>query len=182
MANLTLRLLLAVLPLAVRKKGLQDLFRLTAEAFGREVPDLRGRSRREMLQRFASFTRGEAEKAIAQETSIRVRKDLYDNALRLGRDIRRKLPVRSRADAAATLHFLYRLLDIDQAVDARGGVTIHRCFFAAHYNAEVCRFMSAMDEGIVAGLVDGRLVFSQRLTEGADRCRARIEWLGGNDG
>ena len=57
-------------------------------------------------------------------------------------------------------------------------VTIRRCFFAAHYPPEVCRFMSAMDEGIVAGLCGGRLVFSQRLTEGADCCRARIEWPG----
>ena len=41
--------------------------------------------------------------------------------------------------------------------------------------------MSAMDEGIVDGLCGGRLVFSQRLTEGADCCRARIDWPGGEN-
>ncbi len=65
MANLTLKLLLAGFTLAGRKKGLQDLFRLTAAAFGREVPALRGQSRGEMLDSYARFTRGQAEQAIA---------------------------------------------------------------------------------------------------------------------
>ncbi len=181
MANLTLKLLLAILPLAGRKKGLEDLFRLTAAAFGREVPDLQGRSRGEMLLDYARFTRGEAEKSLAGGTASSVRKDLHGRSVRLGRDIRSRLPIRSRADAAAALRYLYRLLAIDKAIDAEGAVTIRRCFFAAHYTPEVCRFMSAMDEGIVAGLCGGRLVFSQRLTEGGDRCRARIEWQGGEN-
>jgi hypothetical protein len=97
------------------------------------------------------------------------------------RYIRSRLPIRSRADAVAALSALYRTLDIDKAVDATGGVTIRRCSLAAHYTPEVCRFMSAMDEGIVAGLSDGRLVFSARLTEGAERCRGRIEWDGDDE-
>jgi hypothetical protein len=181
MANLTLKLLLAILPLAGRKKGLADLSRLTAAAFGREAPELQGQSRCEMLLGYARFTRSEAEKSLAKGTAAAVRKNLHDRSERLGRDIRSRLPIHSRADAAATLHYLYRLLAIDKAVDARGTVTIRRCFFAAHYTPEVCHFMSAMDEGIVAGLCGGRLVFSQRLTEGADRCRARIEWPDGEN-
>jgi len=176
MANLKLKLLLAGITLFGRKKGLKDLFRLTAAAFGREVPGLRDQSRSEMLRDYAHFTRGEAEKAIAMETAPGVRANLYESSLRLGRDIRAKLPVRSRDDAAATLHCLYGMLAIDKRVDARGGVTIKRCFFAPYYTPEVCRFISAMDEGIVAGLCGGRLSFSRRLTEGAERCIARIEW------
>ena len=35
--------------------------------------------------------------------------------------------------------------------------------------------VSGLDEGLLAGLAgDGRLVFTERLTEGADRCRARF--------
>jgi len=49
MANLTLKLLLASLLIAGRKKGLKDLFRLTAEAFGQAPPAQRGLSRGEML-------------------------------------------------------------------------------------------------------------------------------------
>ncbi len=92
-----------------------------------------------------------------------------------------RLPIRSRVDAAAALRTLYRLLAIDLALDARGEVTIRHCSLADHYTPEVCRFMSAMDEGIVAGLSNGRLVFTRRLTENADRCLARIEWEGENE-
>jgi hypothetical protein len=179
MANLTLKLLLALLPLAGRKKSLEDLFRLTAAAFAQEPPAFHDRSRSAMLAGYAHFTRSEAEKSMARGTASAVRASLYDRSLRLGREIRSKLPIRSRADAAATLHCLYSMLDIDKAVDAQGAVTIQRCFFATHYTPEVCGFMSAMDEGIVAGLCGGRLVFTQRLTEGADRCRGRIEWPDG---
>lgn len=181
MANLTLKLLLAGLLLAGRKKGLKDLFQLTAEAFGQAPPDLRGLSRGEILLDFARFTRAEAERSLAGGTAPALREKLHDCSLRLGRDIRSRLPIRSRADAAAALRFLYRTLAIDLAVDDRGEVTVRHCSLAAHYTPEVCRFMSAMDEGIVAGLSDGRLAFSRRLTEGADRCLARIDWDGENE-
>lgn len=176
MANLTLKLLLAVLPLAGGKKALADLFRMTAAAFGREAPDLRGLPRREILRRYARFTRAQAEEAMAAGLAEDARKKLYDSSLSLAQDIRRRLPIRGRADEAATLRFLYRRLAIDKTVDARGAVTIRRCFFASHYPPEVCRFMAAMDEGIVAGICGGRLVFSQRLTDGGDACRGRIHW------
>jgi hypothetical protein len=176
MANLTLRMLLAILPFARRRKGLADLYRLTAAAFGREIPALRSQSRGEMLLGYARFTRDEAEQSLARGTETAVRKELYGRSLRLGKDIRSQLPIRSRADAAAALHSLYRLLAIDMAVDPQGGVRVDRCFFASHYTPEVCRFISAMDEGIVAGLCEGRLVFSNRITDGAEQCRARIEW------
>jgi hypothetical protein len=176
MANLTLRLLLAILPLAGKKKRLEDLFRFTAAAFDRQPPDLRDLSHADVLLGYARFTRNEAERALAGGTAPAVQKELHDRSLRLGRDLRSRLPVRSRADAAAALRFLYHTLAIDKRVDARGAVTIRHCSLAAHYPPEVCRFMSAMDEGIVAGLCGGRLVFSQRITEGAPCCRARIEW------
>ena len=179
MANLTLKLLLAGLRLGGRKKGMAELFRLTATAFGRETPDLHGQSHDKILDGYARFTRSEADKAMQNGTAPILRKSLYEHALILGRDIRAKLPIRSRADAAAALTSLYGLLAIDMTVDCRGMVTIQRCSCSSHYTPEVCRFMSAMDEGIVSGLCSGRLTFSQRLTEGADHCRGRIEWPDG---
>lgn len=181
MANLPLKLLLAGLSIAGGKKGLKDLFQLTAEAFTQEPPDLRRLSRSELLLGFARFTRAEAERSLAGGTAPALREKLRAGSLRLGRDIRSRLPIRDRADAAAALRSLYRLLAIDLAVDDRGEVTVRRCSLAAHYPPQVCRFMSAMDEGIVAGLCGGRLVFSQRLTEGADCCCARIAWPQGNN-
>jgi hypothetical protein len=181
MANLTLKLLLAILPLAAGKKGLVELFRLMAAAGDGEVPDLRGRSRREMLQEFARFTRNEAERSLAGGTADAERKNLYARSADLGRAIRRRLPMRSRADATAAIQRLYGLLDIDMRIAANGAVTVGRCFFATRYTPETCRFMAAMDEGIVAGICGGRLVFTQRLSEGAEACRARIEWPEGEN-
>jgi hypothetical protein len=175
MANLTLKLMLAGLRLAGRKNGLKELFRMTAEGFGQETPDLRGLSCGEILQCYARFTRAAAEESLAAGRAPALRETLRERSLRLGRDIRSRLPIRSRADETAALRALYRLLAIDLAVDSQGNVTVRRCSLAAHYPPEVCRFMSAMDEGIVAGLSNGRLVFSARLTEGADRCSGRIE-------
>ena len=80
MANLTLKLLLAGLHLAGRKKGLKDLFRLTAEAFGQEPPALRGLSRGEILLDYARFTRAEAEKSLAGGTASAVREKLHDRS------------------------------------------------------------------------------------------------------
>jgi len=182
MANLTLALLLNCLPLAGRRKALDDLLRLTAAAFGQECPEWRGSSHRERLHRFAHFSRSQAEKAIKQGTALTVRKILYENARHLGQELRARLPIRDRADVAAALHHLYRMLAIELTVDPLGAVTVRRCFFEPCYSPEVCRFISALDEGIVAGICGGRLVFSQRLTEGADACRARIEWPAGENG
>ena len=182
MANLTLRLLLNCLPLASRRKALDDLLRLTAAAFGQECDPWRGSSHHERLSRFAQFSRSQAEKAIEKGTALTVRKSLYENARHLGQDLRARLPIRSRADVAATLHHLYRMLAIELAVDPRGAVAVRRCFFESFYSPEICRFISALDEGIVAGICGGRLVFSQRLTEGANACRARIEWPAGENG
>lgn len=176
MANLTLKLVLAGLQLAGGKKGLETLFQATAAAFGRELPDLRGLSRRDVLLCYARFTRQEAEKAISGGTSAIVRENLYEHSLRLGRKIRSTLPLRGRSDEAAALSGLYRLLEIDCTIDARGVLTVERCFFARHYTPAVCRLISAMDEGIVAGISGGRLVFSRRLTEDATACSARIAW------
>ena len=179
MANLKLKLLLAGFTLAGRKKGLQDLFRLTAAAFGREVPALRGQSRGEMLGSYARFTGGQVQQALAAGTSAGVRKTLYETSRQMGRDIRARLPIRSRSDAAAALHCLYACWPSTRKSMPGARSTVRRCFFAAYYTPEVCRFISAMDEGIVAGICGGRLVFSQRLTEGADCCRGRIGWPDG---
>ena len=119
MANLTLEAAAGDPALAGGKKGLQDLFRLTAAAFGQDLPDLRGLSRGEILLDYARFTRAEAERSLAGGTAPAGEK-LRDRSLRLGRDIRSRLPIRSRADAAAALRFLYRTLAIDKTVDARG--------------------------------------------------------------
>ncbi len=71
---------------------------------------------------------------------------------------------------------LYRALDIDFTADRGGGVVVRRCYFAQIYTYDVCRVMSALDYGILAGLAGfATLRFEQRLTGGDSCCRARFE-------
>ena len=70
---------------------------------------------------------------------------------------------------------MYGLLDIDFRGNGRGELTVRRCAFSEVYSAEVCRLVSALDTGLLAGRSGGdRLEFSQRITEGAPTCLARL--------
>jgi len=54
-------------------------------------------------------------------------------------------------------------------------VTVKRCYFSQFYSGSVCDLISALDDGVFSGLSGGgRLVFSERLTEGNACCRAKL--------
>jgi hypothetical protein len=73
------------------------------------------------------------------------------------------------------------MIGIDLRAHPSGHVVVSRCAFASSYSPQVCRLMSSLDAGLVAGLTrGGRLTFSERLTEGRPRCIARIRWEGGS--
>lgn len=58
-------------------------------------------------------------------------------------------------------------------------VRMHSCYFSSVYGPATCALMSRMDEGLMVGLVgDGELVFSSRITQGADACCACFEMKG----
>jgi hypothetical protein len=112
----------------------------------------------------------------------------------------RLLYVRTVEETMAAGRLLYRMLGIDFQGDARGEVprrgrsprrwpsgystreegergevTIARCYFSSYYSPQVCRLMSAMDQGLFAGLSGGgRLIFMTRITEGYDHCQAQF--------
>ncbi len=68
---------------------------------------------------------------------------------------------------------LYRALKIDFRGISSGEIEISRCYFSQFYSPQICELISSLDEGILAGLAgDGRLTFSQRITEGRDCCKA----------
>jgi len=156
------------------KKSLNDLFVLTARAFGKEAPDLRAMSWAECLRRYAVFTRAEVERALAEGPDVEtVKERLKKDAMALGRSLRGRLGIRTPKEARDGLAVLYSAIEIDFQSDATGGVTIPRCFFSRHYTPAVCRVVSALDEGLAAGFTGGgRLRFTQRITEGSACCRA----------
>ena len=175
--SLRLSLLRRFRPRLLMKKSLNDLFALTAHAFGREAPDLRGIPWAECLRQYAVFTKAEVEKALADRPDIGPLKErLAKSAAALGRSLRARLGIRTAREALDGLALLYGALEIDFHADAAGRITIPRCFFTRHYTPEVCRVISALDEGLADGFTGGgRLRFVRRITEGSACCTAVLE-------
>lgn len=168
-------------PEVVRREALAQLLEAAAEAFRCDAPPLSGLPSEERLRRFAVFTGGHVEALLRDGRDLsEVRQRLYDNAYRLGRRTGRLLGVRGVRDTMAIGRVLYRILDIEFEGDGRGDVLISRCYFSDFYSGPVCRVMSAMDWGLLAGLAGGgQLVFSSRITQEQPCCRAHFT-LGGD--
>ncbi len=171
-------------PALVKRQALVQLFRATAAAFQADMPRLSGLSREQCLLAYARFTAERADEALRQGDDLPgLQARLYENAYRLGRLPGRLLRVQGVGDTMVLGRFLYGILDIDfdgsSSDSGDGEITIGRCYFSDFYSPEVCRVMSAMDRGLLAGLAGGgELAFSQRITEGHTCCRARFAVAG----
>lgn len=172
MSSLLPRLLTFAPPLA-KRQALVQLFGATAAAFQREMPVLRGLAREQCLLTYARLTAEWAEAALRGDNRVDLQARLYLNAYHLGRVPARLLLVRRVDDVMSLARFLYGILDIDLEGTGAGEIMIGACYFSSFYTPEVCKLMSAMDRGLLAGLAGGgELVFIQRITEGQACCRA----------
>jgi hypothetical protein len=176
--SLRLRALELHIPAWVARSALRRLFAATASAFGCDPVDLRGLTHRELLERYAAFTTRRAERVLADPSEAEaVARRMWRNAYELGESLRRRLGVHRRAEARRAARVAYRMLAIDLRVGEQGQVVVDRCAFAAWYPPRVCRLMSSLDAGLLAGLTHGgHLRFSERITEGRPRCLASISW------
>jgi hypothetical protein len=174
--SILLPLLEAHTPPFVRPLVLALLFRSTAAAFGCPAPRLRAQPYDERLCRYALFTAAEAEKVNqggSDPSTCAAR--LYEQAYRLGRVSGRLLGIRTIEETMTAGRMLYSTLEIDFQGDAHGQVRIPSCYFSSYYSPQVCRLMSAMDQGLFAGLSGGGLlVFKTRISEGYDYCQAQF--------
>jgi len=176
--GLLLSLACLYVPVPVRKRKLEMLFRATADAFGVDAPSVRDLSYDEALRRYALFTREHADEALRRGTEREVGVRLYQSALRIGEQFRSDLGVRP-SDVMRAAALVYRMLGIDFRGEPEGDIRISRCLFSACYTADVCRLISSLDAGLLVGLAGGgALSFSQRITDGHDCCRARLEMNG----
>jgi hypothetical protein len=166
-----------LMPFGLRRRALEQLFARTAAAFGSPVPPAVTRSTCGRLAEYARFTRAQAEKALrCDEDLSALEHRLYRAANSLGANYRLRLGVRSLPGAMAAARLIYRNLGIDFRGTPEGEVIIRRCSFARTYTPQVCHLVSALDRGLMAGLAcGGELRFQQRITEGADSCRACLE-------
>ena len=77
----------------------------------------------------------------------------------------------------------YRQIGIEVSGGPLGDIHVGRCFFARYYTEPVCAVVSALDQGLVAGLFAGAsLEFQQRLTGGGACCRATLTPAGTRSG
>lgn len=161
------------MPEFIKKKKLSELFRLTADAFQSELPELRGLSFAECLLKYALFTKEQAEIYLQSgRPPEEVKQRLYQNSLIFGQTLRKNLRIVTWEDAVTALESVYKLIRIDFHYDGQGGIIIKQCFFSKYYNGEVCKLVSSLDEGLAAGLSDGgSLCFNQRITEGGSCCK-----------
>jgi len=163
------------LPRSIRKSRLSELFRATADAFQRQAPQLEGYSLDQYLTKYALFTAENAERTIRQGNEYEVKERLYYGARRIGQNIREELKVQTLEEVMQACEVIYKALKIEFHGDLQGQIDIRSCFFSSFYSSDVCRIVSSLDEGLVAGLSGClRMEFSQRITEGNKCCRARL--------
>ncbi len=170
-----LKLLSFYLPVFIKKRKIRELFRGTADAFQCEVPNLNGLSCQVLLLKYALFTQAQVERSIQCGYDLDLIKSrLYQNAYRLGKGIRNRLNISTLEEYMLTSRIIYNILEVDFQGDSQGNIVIRQCFFSQYYSPEVCRIISALDEGLAAGLVNGDLQFYQRITEGHSCCKAHL--------
>jgi hypothetical protein len=174
--NTRLAVLRVHVPARIRRAAVRALFEATADAFGCQTPPLDRCSDDELRRRYARFTRTQAELALDGGDDPRaVEARLERNARRLGAQLRVQLRLTTAGEAMDAARVIYGMLGIDFRGTADGDIAIPRCFFSDHYTARVCRLIGALDAGLLAGLSGGgRLEFTQRITEGAPCCLARL--------
>ena len=168
-----LKIMQLYIPEFIKKKKLDELFRLTADAFQSELPELRGLSFTDRLLKYALFTKEQAENYLQSGRPLEeVKHRLYQNSYILGHSLRKSLHILTGEEALIALKIIYKLIGIDLHYDGQGEIIIKQCFFSNYYSGEVCKLISSLDEGIAAGLSGGgKLCFNQRITQGGGCCK-----------
>ncbi len=166
------------MPEFIKKKKLNELFRLTADAFQTEMPSLRGLTFRECLSLYAFFSGEQAELCLQGGCPIEeVKSRLYQNSYVFGKILRKSLHIITWDDSVAALRTIYKLIGVDFQYDRQGEFIIKQCFYSKYYTAEVCMLISSMDEGLAAGLsAGGKLYFTQRITDGSNCCKGYLKY------
>ncbi|MCR5181372.1 MAG: hypothetical protein K6C30_09220 [Bacteroidaceae bacterium] len=157
-----------------RRLELQVLMDLTARALGQPSQRIWFRSADEALKRYARFTGSQLSEGASETQLLRMNSRAYS----LGRWLRRLLLVRSEARAQRLIVALYRNIGIRLSFSAGQHLCFHRCYFSAYYTPAACRAASALDDGIIRGIMgrpERRLHFTQRITEGCSNCLATFQ-------
>ena len=178
--NFILALARVYVPTCVKKKRLHELFKATADAFQRPAPPYQNLGLEACLEKYAVFTREQAEAIIKQGKQDEVMSRLHRNAFQMAQELKKSYHVSSR-DTMTIARIIYKILGIEFKGDSQGRISIKRCYFSSFYSEDVCRLISALDQGLLEGLSGGKVGFTQRMTEGATECKALLSFKAGPD-
>ena len=150
---------------------LQMLMNLTARALGQPPLRLWTRSNDDALRVYAEYTCRHLRKG----TDEALLRRMNDEAYKTGRRLRHLFFVRKTAAAQRLVVALYRNICIDLSFSDSRSLCFRSCYFSRYYTPAVCLAASALDDGIIRGILGqttSRLRFSQRITEGCKSCQA----------
>jgi hypothetical protein len=161
-------------PGSVRRSILRELIAATARAFERDAPDTANLTAPELMAHAVDLSRTWADDAIRTGVDLdRLQRRMFSEASELGRRARRRLRLASEEEGLAAARVVYGAIGIDFRPRGSGNIEVRRCAFARAYGSRICRLMSSMDSGLIAGLAGTEgLRFTERITEGAVACRA----------
>lgn len=156
-----------------RRIQLQLLMNLTARALGERPVRLWIHSNAEALRLYAAFT---AQHLHDGADEVRLQR-MNNEALKMGRLLRRVFRIGSRSRAQRLVVALYRNIGIQVSFTADDRLCFHRCYFSSCYTPAACRAASMLDDGIIRGITRQpacHLSFAQRITEGCSCCEASL--------
>ncbi len=131
-------------------------------------------SKQELLDTYARFTADAARRAIDSGQDMKqLHHRLYCMARQLGTQLRRWLKPENDQECQDIIALLYRNIGINIKESSPGKFTVQKCYFSTFYTPDICAVISAIDQGIFAGIYGrGRLTFRERITEGRNTCKA----------
>jgi hypothetical protein len=177
--NLRLFLLRSAMPPRLRARLLDELALITARAFGAPPPRWTGPSFETRLSAYAEMTAAQAGALLDRDDPAAAgaaAAALRGGALQLGGKAKRLLGLNGDREALEALCAFYHHIGIEARRVGPTELEVSRCLFAHEFDETTCELIAALDEGFAAGLGGGgRLVFSERITAGCPRCRARLE-------
>ena len=174
--NILLRMAERHIPVFVKRRELNKLIHLTASAFGCGVFSTAGLSYNECLAEYARFTKAAVDQTVKRgENLLNMQDRLFQGAFVYGKLWRKRFGVSNMSEVMRAGHVLYRAIGIEFRGTDLGSIEISKCFFSGYYSPATCSAISSIDAGIMAGLSGGEtLIFSQKITEGSNICKARL--------
>ena len=156
-----------------RRIELQLLMNLTAHALGQKSQRIWTQTNAEALKAYADYTSSHLQTGACQALLERMNNEAY----KMGRLLRCLFLIRHEARAQRLIVALYRNIGIKLSFDSSRQLCFQHCYFSRFYTPQACKAASALDDGIIRGilgLTSEHLHFSLRITEGCKQCRARF--------